>query len=168
MYETLLEEHNLEADQLRNSLLLLQRRPMMSPPPESDVPLEGGEVDVMSADGGIDGDSDLMNWSEGDRSSRALVNWEELLEIERVYSLKELGARNKSGVFLGRWCVFFPFWWAVFFFVFSAGGGLSESMAKVSFLEQAGWGLMGKQRHVAQSRLVDGRDWFTELILSSS
>ena len=82
MYETLWEEHNLEADQLRNSLLLLQRRPMMSPPPESDVPLEGGEVDVMSADGGIDGDSDLMTWSEGDRSSRALVNWEELLEIE--------------------------------------------------------------------------------------
>lgn len=78
LYETLLEEHNLEADQLRNSLLLLQRRPMMSPPPESDVPLEGGEVDVMSADGGIDGDSDLMNCSEGDRSSRALVNWEEL------------------------------------------------------------------------------------------
>lgn len=81
MYETLLEEHNLEADQLRNSLLLLQRRPMMSPPPESDVPWEGNEVDLMSADGGIDGESDLMNWSEGDRSSRALVNWEELLEL---------------------------------------------------------------------------------------
>ena len=139
MYETLLEEHNLEADQLRNSLLLLQRRPMMSPPPESDVPLEGGEVDVMSADGGIDGDSDLMNWSEGDRSSRALVNWEELLEIERVYSVKELGARNKSGVFWEDG-VFFPFLVGrVFVFsCFRVGGVYQKSMAKVSFLEKNG------------------------------
>ena len=89
LYETLLEEHNLEADQLRNSVLLLQRRPMMSPPPESDVPLERGAgadpVDVDGSVGGsVDGESDLMNWSEGERSSRAIVNWEELLELKGI------------------------------------------------------------------------------------
>ena len=44
-------------------------------------------------------------------------------------------------VCFGKMMVFFLFFFGgwVCFFVFSAGGGLSESMAKVSFLEKKWW-----------------------------
>lgn len=82
LYDDVLEEHNLEAEQLRNSILLLQKRPTEVLQNDAKVEWEkDAEKELAPLEEGLDSEwsEERLQWGALN-STRALENWVELSE----------------------------------------------------------------------------------------
>ena len=87
LYDDVLEEHNLEAEHLRNSILLLQKRPTEVLQNEAKVEWEKDTLEKDTGLAPLEGEGLDSEWSEERlplgalNSTRALENWVERLGL---------------------------------------------------------------------------------------